>query len=124
MTIKKSDTVSTPVAEDPVAKMKGTEAVAIWEEIKDLPISMFGLPDQTVEHHCTFVPIEPSKLYLTTRSSSALPALETTLKEHGDRATTQVKKTGAINKSQFTIELVDKFIIVARLAPNPLTIKK
>jgi hypothetical protein len=123
MTIKKTETTTT--AETTVEKTtKTTEAQAIWNEIKDLSIAMFGLPDQTVEDYCTFIPIESSRLYLMTRSSAALPALETTLQAHGERAETQAKKTGAINKSQFSVELVDKYIVVARLTPKLTAPKK
>ena len=80
---------------------EGTEAQKIWNEIKDLQIQMFGLPEQSVSHHCTPVTVEPSKLYLVTRSSATLPSLETAI------------------GSRFVVELADKFVIVSR-APKPL----
>jgi hypothetical protein len=89
----------------PVAAHKSTpvktEAQKIWDEIQNLPILMFGLPDQTVAMHCSPMAVEPSKLYLITRSSATLPSLES-----------------SIGKG-FTVELADKFVIVAR-APKPL----
>ena len=73
-----------------------TESEKIWDEIRNLPIQMFGLPNQTVAQHAVPFPIEPSKLYLTIRSSATLPSLEVAV---GDK---------------FTVEQADRFVIVAR----------
>ena len=91
-------------ASAPVLPVK-TESEKIWNEIKNLPIQMFGLPNQTVVQHCTPVSVDPSRLFLTVKSTSTLPALETTL------------------GSNFTVELADKFVIVARPV-NPLFSQK
>ena len=53
-----------------------TEAEKIWEEIRNLPIMMFGLPNQLVSMHCTPLTVEPSALYVSPRSSAVLPSLE------------------------------------------------
>ncbi len=82
-----------------------TEAEAIWDEIKHRAIMMFGLPDQTIAQHCTFVTVEPNALYVTIRSSATLPSLETAV------------------TPQFTVELADKFVIIRR-APKPLVASK
>ncbi len=82
-----------------------TEAEKIWEEIKNRPIDMFGLPDQFVFQHATFVAVEPSTLYVTIRSSATLPSLE------------------AAVKPNFTVELADKFVIIKRV-PKPLVPSK
>jgi hypothetical protein len=84
-----------------VAVPQTSEADIIWAEIRNLPIQMFALPNQVVEMHCTPVPIDPSKLYVSIRSAATLPALETTL------------------AGRFTVEMADKWVIVARL-PQPL----
>lgn len=89
-----------PVATPKAAPVQ-TEAQKIWDEIANLPILMFGLPDQTIAMHCSPMTVEPNKLYLITRSSATLPSLE-----------------ASIGKN-FTVELADKFVIVAR-APKPL----
>ena len=72
------------------------DAAAIWNEIKDKSIDMFALPDQKVFMHCRPVPVEPTKLYLVTTSTAVLPSLETAIKKG------------------FTVELNDKYIVVAR----------
>lgn len=82
-----------------------TEAEKMWDEIKNRPIDMFGLPDQFVFQHATFITIEPSSLYVTIRSSATLPSLE------------------AAVKPDFTVELADKFVIIKR-APKPLVPSK
>ena len=77
-----------------------TEADKIWEEIKNLPIQMFGLPFQVVANHCQVVRIEPNRLYLTIRSTATLPSLETAI------------------APKFVVELADKWVIVTRAKPT------
>lgn len=71
-----------------------TPAEQIWDDIKSTPINLFGLPNQFVSQHCAPVSVEPSKLYLVSRSSAFLPALEAAL------------------TTKFSVELADKWIIV------------
>jgi hypothetical protein len=106
--------VPAPVAAAPVK----TEAEGIWDEIRFLPIQMFGLPNQMVEQHCTPLPVEPSHLYLTIRSSAALPSLESALTEYTDKMELVAKKTNTVNKSKFTVELADRFVVIARVKPS------
>ena len=87
-----------PVVAVPVQVAPKKESAKIWEEIKDLPINMFGLPNQTVSMHVTPVSIEPSKLYLLIRSSATLPSLEDAI------------------KGKFSVELSNKYVIVTRTA--------
>ena len=82
--------------------LDGTEAGAIWDEIKNKNIEIFALPDQKIHQHATPAPVEPSKLYLLTRATSALPVIET-----------------AVGK-KFVVELVDKYVVVSR-AIVPIT---
>jgi hypothetical protein len=81
---------------DMASKMENTVAGEIWNEIKDLKIEMFSLPNQFVHMHCHPVMIEPSKLYLTVNSSAVLPSLEVAV------------------GSKFTADLEGKFVTVAR----------
>jgi hypothetical protein len=96
--------IMTKKVDKTLEEIAGTEPGKIWNEIKDRNIEMFALPDQKVSDHCTPINIEPSKLYLRTRSSSVLPSLET-----------------SCGKS-FVVELVDKYVTVTR-AVVPLTKK-
>jgi len=84
--------------------LAGTEAGKIWDEIKDRPVEMFALPDQKIFQYASPALVEPSKLYLVARASSALPAIET-----------------AVGKN-YTVELVDRYVVVSRTVV-PLTQK-
>jgi hypothetical protein len=77
-------------------KKELTESDKIWHEIKDKPIDMYSLPDQVVSDHCTPLPVDPNKLYLTLKSAAALPALEIAL------------------GVKFTFELAEKYVIIKR----------
>lgn len=94
----KTAPVATPAPMVPVAAVP--EAEKIWNEIKDKEIEMFALPNQTVSQHCTPFPVEPSKLYLTIRSSAVLPSLE------------------AACGSGYVVEMADRFVIVKRAEPS------
>jgi hypothetical protein len=85
--------VENPVADEPVVN---TVSSGIWAEIKNKKIEMFSLPDQTVENYFAPVNVDPEKLYLTFKVSSALPALEATL------------------GSAFKVELANKYIVVSK----------
>jgi hypothetical protein len=99
MKIKKVSEKEVKSEVKPVATGKvQTEAEKMWDQIKELPIDMFSLPNQKVWQHCTPVSIEPSKLYLITKASATLPALESSL-----------------NK-KFMVEQVDRFVVVSRPA--------
>lgn len=93
-------------ADEFVKKSENTEAGAIWNEIKDRDIMMFALPGQKVWMHCHPLPVEPNRLYLTTNSSAVLPSLE-----------------AAIGMN-YTVELANKFVIVARANVETSPFKK
>ena len=96
--------VAVPVQVGSVPAVK-TMADVIWDEIKNRPIEMFALPNQTVSMHCAPVKVEPSKLYLLIRSTATLPSLEASI--------------GAA----FSVSVVDKYVVVFRAAAV-LTVKK
>lgn len=73
-----------------------TAAEKIWEEIKDLKIDMFALPNQFVHQYCKYVSIEPSKCYLLLTASAALPSLETAV------------------GNKFSVERQDKYVVVSK----------
>jgi hypothetical protein len=60
-----------------------TQAAKLWEKIKDLPIDIFALPNQTVKNHVTRVEemdnVFPNDIYVILRSAAAYPALEEAL---------------------------------------------
>jgi hypothetical protein len=82
-----------------------TPAETTWEQIKNLPVQLFGLPNQTVSTISTPAQVEPSKLYLTIRASAALPAIEAAI------------------APTFEVKVADKYLVVERVVA-PLTAKK
>ncbi len=82
-----------------------TEAVKIWDEIKNKNILMFALPDQKVHQYCKPVMVEPNRLYLLTTASAVLPSLEHAL------------------GPKYVVELLDKYTVVSRAPVSPF-IKK
>jgi hypothetical protein len=106
MTEKKLEKAVDAPAEKPVEKKAvKTAAEKIWDEIKDLKIEMFALPDQRVHHYCKPVTIDPSKLFLIASAGSALPSLEAAI------------------APKYVVEKQDRFIVVTP-APAPVTVKK
>lgn len=71
------------------------ESARLWNEIKNLQLNMFALPDQTVEKHYTPVIVEPSKLYMVGAVGAAFPALEETLGQN------------------YNLEVAGKYIVVS-----------
>ncbi|CAB4197046.1 hypothetical protein UFOVP1290_566 [uncultured Caudovirales phage] len=71
-----------------------TNADKIWDEIKNLNIDMFALPDQKVHQYCTPIAIDPNKLFLTSSVGSFLTALELIL------------------RSKYSVEREERFIVV------------
>ena len=90
-----TDKKKTVTQEAPVDVPK-TEADLMWDEIKGRPIEMFALPEQVVAQHCTPVPLDPNKLYLTLRSSAVLPSLEASVSK------------------DFHVEMADRWAVVTR----------
>ena len=76
--------------------LEGTDAGAIWNEIKDKDIEMFALPAQKVHMHAHPVPIEEKKLYLITNSTAVLPSLE-----------------AAIGPT-YVVDIADRFVTITR----------
>ena len=56
-----------------------TEADQIWNEIKDLEIEMFALPNQRVKNHVKKLAGTADSVVVSLNSPAALPALEATL---------------------------------------------
>jgi hypothetical protein len=109
--VQNKQTLASQAADETAAKvqtiegmMAGTEAGKIWDEIKDKPIEMFALPDQKVSKYAAPIPVEPNKLYLLTSATSALPSIEAAI------------------GNKYTVELVDKYVVVSRTV-IPLTRK-
>lgn len=70
----------------------------IWEEIKDLKLEMFALPNQFVHAYYKPIAIEPTKLYLLLNTPAALPALELAV------------------QGKYSVERLERYICVSPLA--------
>lgn len=79
---KKKNTQSTTVTvtAQPVVE---SEAEKIWNEIKNLKLEMFALPNQFVHLYYKPITIDPARLYLTalTKATSVLTFLENAVSE-------------------------------------------
>jgi hypothetical protein len=60
-----------------------TVSSKLWDKIKDLPIDIFALPNQTIKDHIKreegMEAVFPNDVYVTLRSAAAYPALEEAL---------------------------------------------
>lgn len=59
-----------------VPAVKENMADKIWGMISNIPLEIFALPNQTLQMHCNVIPVTPDALYITLKSTAALPALE------------------------------------------------
>jgi hypothetical protein len=66
----------------------------IWDQVKNIRLDMFGLPNQAVHKYCKKLDVEPSKLYLTFSVGAFLPAFEEAIKD------------------SFVVERTEKYLIV------------
>jgi hypothetical protein len=87
-----------------------TVAAKLWDQIKDLPIDIFALPNQTIKDHAKreegMDAVFPTDLYVTIRSAAVYPALEEALSAAVGRNQVRLPKTDKfeISKSrQFTV---------------------
>lgn len=77
-----------------------TESDKIWEEIKNLPIAMFSLPDQLVKHHVQRVKGHPTEVFLKLKSSGVIANLEFALAQ--------------VRGKSYSVEVTDLYTVVRR----------
>ena len=78
-------------------KKELTQAEVIWNEIKDLDLFLYALPNQFVHKYCKPFPLDPSKLYLEYNARThgiILPLLEEAI------------------KMKYNVEPVDRFLMI------------
>jgi hypothetical protein len=93
------------------AQVTVTDSDRMWDEIKDLPIDMFALPNQTVKQHVQRIKITPTELHLKLRSSSVVTSLED--------AITKDARGNKLASPRFEIEQAFGYTIVKRAAQAP-----
>ena len=64
------------MTEKTVKETKRTVANEIWDEISELPIAMFALPNQKVKDHLEMIPIPGKVLFAKPKSPAVTPSLE------------------------------------------------
>lgn len=94
--VKTEVVASVPEIVVPVPPSIFLESKKMWEEVKDVQLNMFSLPDQKVSQYCQEVTVEPGKLYVLIKVSSVLTALEDALSE------------------KFNIQPVGKYVVITR----------
>lgn len=72
----------------------------IWDEIKNITINIYAIPNQKVKDHVTVLEVPGSELYLKLKSTAVLPALEECV------------------GNKYEVELAEKYTIVRRAAAN------
>jgi len=81
-----------------------TGAAKLWDNIKDLPIDIFALPNQTIKDHAKIVDgmdgVFPDSVFLTLRSAAAYPALEEALGNAQARGQVKLAKNQKFDVSQ------------------------
>ena len=86
-------------------EVKKFESELIWEEIKDLSIDMFGLPNQKISQYVTPInKIAGSKLYVKISVSSVITSLENAISH------------------KFDVNQGDAYITIERKAAQPVEI--
>jgi len=78
--------------------------VKLWDKIKDLPMDIFALPNQTIKDHAKHEEgmddVFPNAVFLTLRSAAAYPALEEALGIAQARNQVKLAKTEKFELSQ------------------------
>ncbi len=77
-------------------EVKKFESDRIWEEIKNLPIEMFSLPNQKISDYVTKMNLPGNHLTTTIKVSSVITSLEYAL------------------GSKFDVEQSDKYVLIKR----------
>lgn len=55
---------------------KKTDSDRMWDEVANLKVDVYGLPNQRVQDHVARMNIPSPKLFLKLKSAAVLPALE------------------------------------------------
>lgn len=127
--VTKKTTKSTKKAPGPlasaVAASSKSEADVLWDEIKDLPIEMFSLPNQRVLNHVVRKGGTLDSVVLSLNSPAALPALEAILdaqKQYRDKVSFAMKAEGENVSEAFPKYKMEEsdggYVVVSRYVPE------
>jgi hypothetical protein len=66
-------------AKDASSQKVRTKSDVIWDQIKDLPVEIYALPDQTLKQHVERLEVTEEQVHLRIKSPAIVPALEEAL---------------------------------------------
>jgi len=95
------------MTEDKKEDIVKSEAEVIWEELSNLAIEMYSLPDQKVRDHITKLGAHGDSLIVKPNSPAALPALEAVIQQSD-------------LKGKYQISTADGGFIMINRTPKPL----
>lgn len=102
---------------------KPSESDKIWNEVADLPIAMYSLPNQRVRDHVKRLAGFPNAVLLTLNAPAVLPSLEATLNGqtvvHEERAETPHGDSVRTSYPKYVLEEAEGYVIVKRNNPPP-----
>lgn len=84
-----------------------------WDEIKDIEVNYYGLPDHSVSSICEPINVMPESLFLAVQGPAVISILTDAIE--GDR-NCNVKTASGKTMCKYLLEPVEKFIA---LKPNP-----
>lgn len=99
------------------------ESDALWAEIQNLPIDMWGLPNQRVRDHAEKLTGTGNQLFLKLGAPAVLPALETALgvqKQFVVEDKYERHHQGEdveVSYPKYTLEEAEGYVIVTRFVP-------
>ena len=102
-----------------------SEADILWDEIKNLPIGIYSLPNQRILDHVIRKSGTDDTVILGLRSSAVLPLLETVLgaqKQHRDKVSFKMKAEGENITEMFpkyTMTEMEQYVVISRYVPEP-----
>lgn len=86
--------------------------MSIWNEIKDLPIEMFALPNQKVFNHVDLVSETENKAVCRFKSATVIPALEAVL-----NSLKVFKKEKNTHVPKYKMEESENYLIISFFEP-------
>jgi hypothetical protein len=99
-------------------KGEQTGASKLWDRIKDIPIDIFALPNQTVKDYARreegMDNIFPNDVFLTLRAAAVYPALEEALGNAQARNMVKLAKN-----EKFEVSQQNKYVVV-KVVPKDL----
>jgi hypothetical protein len=92
------------------------EASLIWEEIRNVSIDLYALPNQKICDHVEVLPVPGTTLYLKPKSSAVLPSMESALSGRFIVTSNDTNTFLTVKREEPKVEVSEDFVIFQR--PN------